>query len=82
MFDNAPSHRKLPADGLSARNMPKGPKNGWTPHKDGPKMRSTSFVVFHPPLLEPWTTDQDLYFDDNHPTMPGWFKGMELILQE
>jgi len=25
---------------------------------------------------------QDLYFDHDHPTMPGWFKGMEVIIQE
>ena len=23
-----------------------------------------------------------LYFDHDHPTMPGWFKGMEVIIQE
>ena len=27
-------------------------------------------------------TPQDLYFPDNHPTMPGWFKGMETIIRE
>jgi hypothetical protein len=25
---------------------------------------------------------QSFYFSDNHPTMPGWFKGMEIIIQE
>jgi hypothetical protein len=25
---------------------------------------------------------QDLYFDDDYPTMPGWFKGMEVIIHE
>ena len=25
---------------------------------------------------------QDLYFGHDHPTMPGWFKGMEVIIQE
>ena len=23
---------------------------------------------------------QQLYFDHDHPTMPGWFKGMEIII--
>ena len=26
--------------------------------------------------------EQPLYFPDDHPTMPGWFKGMEQILTE
>jgi len=25
---------------------------------------------------------QNLYFDHDHPTMPGWFKGMEIIIRE
>ena len=25
---------------------------------------------------------QDFYYPDDHPTMPGWFKGMEVIIQE
>jgi hypothetical protein len=25
--------------------------------------------------------EQSLYFDQEHPTMPGWFKGMEQIIQ-
>ena len=37
-------------------------------------MRSTVFG--------PNNTPQDLYFPDNHPTMPGWFKGMEIIIKE
>ena len=27
-------------------------------------------------------TPQDFYFADNHPTMPGWFKGMEIMIHE
>ena len=27
-------------------------------------------------------TPQDFYFADDHPTMPGWFKGMEIIIRE
>jgi len=32
----------------------------------------------HPLTGEP----QPLYFSDDHPTMPGWFKGMEQIIRE
>ena len=27
-------------------------------------------------------TRQDFYYNDDHPTMPGWFKGMEEIIRE
>ena len=27
-------------------------------------------------------TSQYFYFPDDHPTMPGWFKGMENIIRE
>ena len=26
--------------------------------------------------------NRKLYFDHDHPTMPGWFKGMEIIIRE
>ena len=74
LFDNAPSHQKRAPDALSARKMPKGTHETWRNKKDGPKMRSTAFG--------PNNTPQDLYFPDNHPTMPGWFKGMEIIIKE
>ena len=74
LFDNAPSHKKRAPDALSARKMPKGPHPTWRHHKDGPKMQSTNFGVNDMP--------QDLYFADDHPTMPGWFKGMEIIIRE
>jgi len=72
LFDNAPSHQKRAPDALSAWKMPKGPSNSWTHHKDGPKMCSTIQNGI----------PQDLYFPDTHPTMPGWFKGMEVIVRE
>jgi hypothetical protein len=73
LFDNAPSHQKRAADALSARKMPKNHHETWTHHKDGPKMRSTTL---------PDGTIQHLYFPDDHPTHPGWFKGMEEIIRE
>ncbi|KAI0244901.1 hypothetical protein BJV78DRAFT_1085196, partial [Lactifluus subvellereus] len=74
MFDNAPSHQKRALDALSARKMPKGPSATWRSHKNGPKMR---------PGTNPLTGGtQDLYWPEDHPGMPGWFKGMEQILRE
>ncbi|THU92285.1 hypothetical protein K435DRAFT_672399 [Dendrothele bispora CBS 962.96] len=72
VFDNAPSHMKRAPDALSARKMPKGPKLGWTQHPNGPKMRDGFFNG----------AAQPFYYPDNHPTMPGWFKGMEQIIRE
>jgi hypothetical protein len=50
-----------------------GPKKGWTHHPGGPRMR-------HGQL--PNGDIQSFYFPDDHPSMPGWFKGMEQIIQE
>jgi hypothetical protein len=30
----------------------------------------------------PTGTQQPLYFADDHPSMPGWFKGMETVIRE
>lgn len=73
MFDNAPSHQKRAPDALSARYMPKNPSATWSPKKDGVKMR-------HGQLAD--GTPQDLYYPDDHCTMPGWFKGTQQILTE
>ncbi|KIJ42644.1 hypothetical protein M422DRAFT_170720 [Sphaerobolus stellatus SS14] len=70
-FDNAPSHQKRAADALSALKMPKNPKL-WRPD-DKLKMRNG---------VLPNGEQQPLYFPDDHPTMPGYFKGMSIILQE
>jgi hypothetical protein len=74
LFDNAPSHQRRAPDARSARKMPKGSHPTWRHHKDGPKMRATTFGVDNTP--------QNFYFANNHPTMPGWFKGMEAIIHE
>jgi hypothetical protein len=73
LFDNAPSHQKRAADALSARKMVKNPKQGWTHHPGGPRMRNGQL---------PSGDTQELYYPDDHSTMPGWFKGMEQILRE
>ncbi|KIJ33165.1 hypothetical protein M422DRAFT_264881 [Sphaerobolus stellatus SS14] len=73
LFDNAPSHQQRALDALSARKMPKGPSNGWTHKKGGPKMRPG--VLLNGGF-------QELYFSDDNPLIPGWFKGMEQIIWE
>ncbi|KAJ3838001.1 hypothetical protein F5878DRAFT_652312 [Lentinula raphanica] len=73
LFDNAPSHQKRALDALSARKMPKKPCARWTHHANGPRMRDGQFSD---------GTAQPLYFADDHPTMPGWFKGTQQILSE
>ncbi len=73
MFDNAPSHQKRADDALSARKMPKRPNEGWTHRPGGAKMRNG---------ILPNGGSQELYYPDDHPTMPGWFKGMETIIRE
>ena len=74
MFDNAPSHQRRADNALSARKMPKNPNEGWTHRKDGPKMCNGTFG--------PNQICQEFYYPLNHPTMPGWFKGMEQIIRE
>ncbi|KAL1669056.1 hypothetical protein GGF50DRAFT_44924 [Schizophyllum commune] len=85
LFDNAPSHQKRAPDALSARKMPKdprsfqltflntGPHATWT-HNNGPRMRDGYYGRNK--------TRQPLYYPEDHPTMPGWFKGMEQIIRE
>jgi hypothetical protein len=50
-----------------------GPRKGWTHKPDGLRMQKGTL---------PDGTPQAFYFADTHPTMPGWFKGMELIIRE
>jgi hypothetical protein len=73
LFDNATTHQKRAADAPSARKMVKSPKLGWTPCQNGLKMRDSTLAD---------GTIQSFYFGDDHPSMPGWFKGMQAILEE
>ena len=52
--------------------MPKNPSNGWTHQKGGANMRNISFNG----------ETQAFYYPDDHPTMLGWFKGMDIIIKE
>jgi hypothetical protein len=67
------SHQKRADDALSARKMPKNPSPDWVHRKGGARMRNASLPNGQP---------QNHYFDHDHPTMPGWFKGMEVIIRE
>lgn len=49
------------------------PRKGWTHFPGGPRMRSGTL---------PNGDAQYFYFPEDHPTMPDWFKGMEIIIQE
>ena len=49
------------------------PKKSWTHFPGGPCMRSGNL---------PDGSPQHFYFPEDHPTMPGWFKGMEIIIRE
>jgi hypothetical protein len=71
-FDNAPGHQKRADDALSARYMPKFPKK-WLGKNGTCKMR---------PGRLPNGAQQDFYFSDDDPEMPGWFKGMKRIIEE
>lgn len=75
LFDNAPSHQKRAPDALSARHMVKNPSPTWT-SKSGCRMRSGRWSDGKHEYI------QEFYFPDNHPEMPGWFKGMEVIIKE
>ncbi|KAI0266630.1 hypothetical protein BGY98DRAFT_1069572 [Russula aff. rugulosa BPL654] len=73
LFDNAPSHQRRAPDAISARHMVKGPKKGWAHHANGPPMCNGTLPNGDP---------QSFYFPEEHPSMPGWFKGMEVIIRE
>ena len=49
------------------------PRRAWTRCADGPRMRHGKL-----PTGEP----QSFYFPPDHPTMPDWFKGMEVVIRE
>ena len=49
------------------------PKKDWVHHPGGPCMRHG---------MLPTGARQPLYFADNHPSMPRWFKGIEAIICE
>jgi hypothetical protein len=92
LFNNAPSHQKHADSALSTHNIVKGvhffkilqiitliplgssaPKEGWTHNNCGVHMHDGTL-----PNGEP----QSFYYPEDHDSMPGLFKGMEVIICE
>jgi len=71
LFDNAPSYQKRAGDTLSACKLPKKPTANWTHYKDGLWMRNSCSAD---------GSEHEFYFLESHPMMPGWFKGMEILI--
>ncbi|KAF8594080.1 hypothetical protein BDV93DRAFT_535125 [Ceratobasidium sp. AG-I] len=80
VYDNAPSHMKRPVGAVSAVAMTKGPKKDFT-FKTVNSHGAESLVRMEDGCLHDGTR-QSFYFSDDHPTNPGWFKGMKNILIE
>jgi hypothetical protein len=80
VYDNAPSHTKHPPGSISTRKMPKSPNTNFLfPSKD--TRGQDAKVRMEDGRLSDGTR-QPFYFPNNHPTSPGWFKGMAEILRE
>ena len=71
LYDNASIHKKRAPGALSATKMPKGTQP-WEP-SPGIRMRDGQLPNGMP---------QSLYYPNDHPKFPGFFKGMEQILHE
>lgn len=54
-------------------HTPSAPQEGWTHNNSGVRMRHGTLPNGQP---------QSFYFADDHPSMPGWFKGMKEIIRE
>jgi hypothetical protein len=64
---------------LSAIDIQDKPLIGHIRHYGQPT--ATGGAHMHDGTL-PTGTQQPLYFADDHPSMPGWFKGMETVIRE
>jgi hypothetical protein len=95
IFDNATTHAKRADGALSARYMPKGtskPGKNWmisiNKHdSDGKLVYGSDGKLVKEKICMgdatlPDGRPQQLYFPANHPTHPGLFKGMAVILEE
>lgn len=85
-FDNATTHRKRADDALSARHMPKYPSPNFFVNKiirdpiSNERIGTTKARMSNGFL--PDGRVQELYYADNHPEYPGFFKGMAQLLKE
>ena len=95
VFDNARSHAKRAEDALSARHLPKGTSKPGANWMLKVKKRSDDGKIVYDssgkpaevriPMRSARFSDgrpQPLYFPQDHPTHPGLFKGMAVILEE
>jgi hypothetical protein len=80
VYDNAPSHMKRPVGAVSATAMTKGPKKAFLFTSVDSYGVETQVQMDDGRLHD--GKRQSFYFPSNHPTMPGWFKGMAQILVE
>ena len=91
IYDNATTHLKHAPDALSATHMVKNPHPTWGPEvnklgDDGKPVTDAKgkFIKITIRMADATFNGkpQSLYFPDDHPTYPGWFKGMQQILKE
>jgi hypothetical protein len=93
IFNNATTHLKRPDDALSAHNMTKNPSAKFSvectainPETSRPLHTEMGTLLKEKIQMGkgrlPNGAEQDLYFSDDHPKYPGYFKGLSVILEE
>jgi len=93
LFDNASSYQKRAPNAISARKMPKSASFFLFPKSSSdleiPYAHRSKANWPHTPDASrmckgklPTGESQSFYFPLDHPTMPSWFKGMEVIIRE
>jgi hypothetical protein len=92
LYDNATTHLKRSDEALSARNMTKGPSDKFgvlrTVTDDaGKQVHAANGTLLKEKIRMgkgrmPNGEEQDFYFPDDHPTHPGFFKGLTIILEK
>lgn len=80
VYDNAPSHMKRPAGAVSSVGMTKGPKSDFV--FKSTDARGAEILVRMEDGRLPDGSRQSFYYPSDHPTYPGYFKGMKAILIE
>jgi len=90
VFDNARTHSKCAEDALSVMKMPRNPKLWGVPVTVHDKNGGVMYRADGKPCTTmgrmvdtTWNSKtQYLYYPDNYPKYPGYFKGMAQILEE
>ncbi|KAE9386592.1 hypothetical protein BT96DRAFT_960554 [Gymnopus androsaceus JB14] len=89
VYNNTKTHTKCTDDALSAMGMPEGLSKPGGPNfgssrvkkENGLNVTAREWIHMRDGKM-PDGTNQSLYFPDDHPTHPGYFKGMAQILRE